>query len=252
MLFTLQKMIWFLILPPASLIIIMITGLIILNRRKRLGRMLMIFSITLLYVLSLGHVSDMLLRPLESFAPPLQQLPDAADAVIVPGGGSVDLEWISADPVPNSETYTRLIKGIELAKKLDIPLVLTGGNGEPFATRLIDADVMAEVAYDLGILQDQTIVENCSRNTLENSHEVRKVVKGDRIILVTSSYYMRRAAAMFTKRGFTVIPAPTFQLVQTRPLNLSALIPRSGNLLSSTVALAEWISLIWWGIRGEL
>ena len=252
MLFTLQKIIWFLIMPPASLVIIMIAGLIIFNRHKRLGRMLMICSIILLYVLSLGHVSDMLLRPLESFAPPLQKIPDAADAVVVPGGGSVDLEWISADPVPNSETYTRLIKGIELAKKLDIPLVLTGGNGEPFATHLIDADVMAEAAYALGILQDQTVIENRSRNTLENSHEVRKVIKGNRIILVTSSYYMRRAAAMFTKRGFTVIPAPTFHLVQTRPLNLSALIPRSGNLLSSTVALAEWVSLIWWGIRGEL
>ena len=252
MLFTLQKMIWFLILPPASLIIIMIAGLIILNRRNRLGRVLIISSITLLYLLSLGHVSDMLLRPLERFAPPLQTLPEAVDAVVVPGGGSVDLEWIHADPVPNSETYTRLIKGVELAKKLDVPLVLTGGNGEPFATRLVDADVMAEAAYALGILQDQTVIENRSRNTLENSHEVRKVVDGNRIILVTSSYYMRRAAALFTKRGFTVIPAPTFQLVQSRPLNLAALIPRSGNLLSSTVALAEWISLIWWGIRGEL
>jgi len=252
MLFTLQKIIWFLIMPPASLIIVMIAGMIILDRRRRLGRALIIISITLLYVLSLGHVSDMLLRPLESFAPPLQNLPDAVDAVVVPGGGSVDLDWIHADPIPNSETFTRLMKGIELAKKLDVTLVLTGGNGEPFATRLIDADVMAEAAYAHGMLQDQIIVENRSRNTLENSHGVRKVVKGDRIILVTSSYYMRRAAAMFTKRGFTVIPAPTFQFVQSRPWNLSALVPRSGNLLSSTIAVAEWISIIWWKVRGEM
>jgi uncharacterized SAM-binding protein YcdF (DUF218 family) len=60
------------------------------------------------------------------------------------------------------------------------------------------------------------IVENRSRNTLENAREVRKILKGKRIILATSAYYMRRAVAMSRRQGFTVIPSPTFYLVQTR------------------------------------
>lgn len=36
------------------------------------------------------------------------------------------------------------------------------------------------------------------------------------------------------------------------PSSLIILIPSAGNLAKSSVALAEWLSLAWWGIRGEL
>lgn len=239
-------------MPPSSLIILMLAGLAIARKRPRTGRSLVLAGVILLYSLSLEPVANLLLKPLESAAPPLRQLPAAADAVVVPGGGSVDLTWADAPPVPNAETWTRLVKGIELARTMNVPLVLTGGNGEPFATTLNDADVMATAALALGMPRSQVIVENRSRNTLENSHAVRRIVRGDRVILATSAYYMKRAVIMFEKRGFTVIPAPTCPLVQTRKTGFVTLIPSAGNLARSSMALAEWLSLAWWGIRGEL
>ena len=252
MLFTLQKIIWFLLMPPASLLLLICLGLLVSRRRKKTGRALVFAGLFLLYLLSLAPVANMLLRPLESATPPLQKLPAAADAVVVPGGGSVDLSWLGAAPVPNSETWTRLVKGVEIARKMRLPLVLTGGNGEPFATTLNDADVMAEAVYALGFPRSQVIVENRSRNTLENSREVRKIVHGNRIVLATSAYYMKRAVAMFTRRGFTVIPAPTCHQVQTRKTGPVLLIPGAANLANSSRAFAEWLSLAWWGLRGEL
>jgi uncharacterized SAM-binding protein YcdF (DUF218 family) len=252
MLFALQKFVWFLLMPPACLIFLMLAGLVFSEKRRKTGRGLILAGITLLYLLSLDPVADILLKPLENAYPPLRKLPLAADAVVVPGGGSVDLAWLDAPPVPNGETYTRLVKGVELATRMDIPLVLTGGNGEPFATRLNDAEVMAEAAYALGMPRNRVIVDNRSRNTLENSRAVRKIVKGDRIILATSAYYMMRAVAMFGKRGFTVIPAPTYHQLQTRQGGAISFIPLAGNLARSSLALAEWLSLAWWGIRGEL
>ena len=252
MLFSLQKLIWYLAMPPASLVLLMLTGLVIARKRRKLGRRLVFAGLILLYGLGLDPVANTLLRPLESAAPPLRQLPAAADAVVVPGGGSVDLAWAGVPPVPNAETWTRLIKGIEIARTMHVPLVLTGGNGEPFATTLNDADVMAAAAFALGMPARQVIVENRSRNTLENSHAVRRIVTGNRIILVTSAYYMKRAVIMFEKRGFSVIPAPTYPLVQTRKTGFVTLIPFAGNLERSSVALAEWLSLAWWSIRGEL
>jgi uncharacterized SAM-binding protein YcdF (DUF218 family) len=252
MLFTLQKIIWFLVMPPASLILLMLFGLALSRKRRRTGSAFVLAGLVLLYLLSITPVADRLLKPLESAAHPLQKLPAAADAVVVPGGGSIDLAWLNSAPVPNGETMSRLVKGVELARSMNIPLVLTGGNGEPFTTDLNDADVMAQTAYLLGMPRSRVIVENRSRNTLENSHAVRAIVKGDRIILATSAYYMKRAVAMFIRRGFTVIPAPTGQLVQTRKNGPTAFIPRAGVLAHSTVALAEWLSLAWWGVRGEL
>lgn len=252
MLFTLQKLIWYLAMPPSSPIMLMLAGLAVFRKRRRTGGAMVIAGLALLCLLGLDPVANMLLGPLESYAPPLRQLPSNIDAVVVPGGGSVDLAWIDSPAVPNAETWTRLVKGIEIARRLNLPLVLAGGNGEPFATRLNDADVMAQAARDLGLLPEQLIVENRSRNTLENSHAVRGIVKGNRIILATSAYYMKRAATMFTRRGFTVIPAPTYPLVQTRKTTVFTLIPSAGSLAKSSVALAEWLSLAWWGVRGEL
>lgn len=252
MLFTLQKLIWYLVMPPSSLILLMLFGLFIARRHRKTGRALVIAGLGALYLLSLDPVANLLLRPLENAAPPLQRLPAAVAAVVVPGGGSVDLAPFGVPSVPNAETWTRLVKGIELARELNVPLVLAGGNGEPFAARLNDAEVMAAAAYALGMPRQQVIVENRSRNTLENSHAVRAVVKGERIILATSAYYMKRAVRLFSKRGFTVIPAPTYHLCQPRRINIFTLIPGASNLARSSTALAEWLSLGWWGLRGEL
>ncbi|HLO26730.1 MAG TPA: ElyC/SanA/YdcF family protein [Geobacteraceae bacterium] len=252
MLFTLQKIIWFLVMPPASLFLVLLVGVAVSWKRRMAGSLLILAGLVLFYLLSIAPVADVLLEPLERAAFPLQKIPATADAVVVPGGGSVDLAWCGASPVPNAETMTRLVKGVELAKRMNIPLVLAGGNGEPFATVLNDADVMADAAYAMGMSRNRMIVENRSRNTLENSHAVRRLVKGNRIILATSAYYMKRADAMFTRRGFTVIPAPTYHLVQTRKSGPASLIPRAGIFANSTVALAEWLSMAWWRIRGEM
>jgi len=251
-LFTIQKLAWFMAIPPASLILLMLLGVAISGKRRTLGGALILSGLLLLYLLSLGPVAGLLLKPLESASHPLQKPPAAVDAVVVPGGGSVNLSWAGAHSYPNAETLTRLVKGVELAKKLRIPLVLTGGNGEPFATTLNDADVMAEAAYAMGMPRSQVIVENRSRNTLENSQAVRKLLKGNRIILATSAYYMKRAIAMFTKRGFTVIPAPTYFRYQTGKTGPASFIPSAGAFAASSQALAEWLSLAWWGLRGEM
>jgi uncharacterized SAM-binding protein YcdF (DUF218 family) len=252
MTFILQKMIWFLIMPLSIVSLLLVIGLVLINGNKRLGQVLTLFAVLLLYILSLGHTADFILRPLEGRYPPLKNEMIDVDAVVVPGGGSVDLEWINAGPVPNAETLSRLVTGVVLAKRLRVPLVLCGGNGEPFATKVNDADAMAPSAYAMGMPKEQVIVENVSRNTLENSYAVRKLVKGDRIVLATSAYYMRRAYAMFSRRGFTVIPAPTFFLAQTRTVSFNSFIPKAVDLYRSSLGLAEWAGMAWWYIRGEL
>lgn len=251
--FVLQKVLWFLILPPASLLVLTFIGLLLINKKqRRLGKFLIFSGAALLYVLSIGQVADSIVKPLERASPPLTNEEITADAVVVLGGGSVDLEWLGAAPVPNAETSSRLLEGVLVARRLRVPLVLSMGNGEPFATRANDADTMAQSALAMGVPQKQIIVENMSRNTLENSYAVRKLLRGDRIVLATSAYHMRRARAMFAKRGFTVIPAPTFFTAQKRKFTPISLIPLASALARSTTGIAEWISLAWWGLRGEM
>lgn len=87
------EMIWFLAMPPTSLIVLMLVGLAIARKRRRIGGTLLLVGLILLYALSIEPMANMLLKPLESAAPPLQQLPARADAVVVPGKGGVRPEW---------------------------------------------------------------------------------------------------------------------------------------------------------------
>jgi len=253
MLFSLQKIIWFLMLPPTNVILIILAGYVLMDRYRKIGRALILIGLASLYLLSLAPIADLIVKPLERDYPPLAKTSGLKiDAVVVPGGGSTDLEWLNVAPQPNAETMTRLAIGVQIARACRVPLILCGGNGEPFLTTVHDADAMAPAAEALGMPREQMLVERESRNTLENSHAVRKLVKGDRIVLATSAYYMRRARAMFERRGFTVVPAPCFHLCQTRTLSLITLIPRTGELMRSSIGLAEWAGLAWWTLRGEL
>ncbi|HTF99486.1 MAG TPA: YdcF family protein [Nitrospirota bacterium] len=252
MLFVLQKIIWYIIVPPASLLLLIAAGPALRKRHRKAGDILVWSGLALFYVLSLSFVSDAILRPLEHAYPVLVDTNIQADAIVVPGAGTVDREWVRAAPDMSAETGMRLMKGVELARDLRVPLVLCGGNGEPFATNLRDADAMEAAALKWGIPARQLLVERESRNTLENSHAVRKLVNGNRIVLATSAYYMRRAVAMFEHRGFTVIPAPVYFLTQSRNMNISAFVPGAGNLNRSAIGIAEWISMAWWKLRGEI
>jgi uncharacterized SAM-binding protein YcdF (DUF218 family) len=250
--FTLQKMMWYTMVPPASLVILIALGLLVQRRYFKAGRGLILIGLILLYLLSLAPVADLILKPLEGAYPVLQNRKIVADAVVVPGAGAVNLAWKGAAPIPSAETYARLVKGVELSQKLGLPLVLCGGNGEPFSLELRDAEAMAEAAQRLGVPARRIIIENKSRNTLENSYAVRKLVSGNRIVLATSAYYMRRAVMMFERRGFTVIPAPVYFLTQNRKSNPAALIPGASNLFRSSTGIAEWVGMAWWRLRGEI
>src|SRR5512143_3621445 len=94
--FLLVQIIQALILPPASLLLLMLAGVLLLRKRPIAGRWLLSLSIILLYLLSLPITADLLIKPLESFAPPLIDMPAKADAVVVLGSDVLDLSWVPA------------------------------------------------------------------------------------------------------------------------------------------------------------
>jgi uncharacterized SAM-binding protein YcdF (DUF218 family) len=250
--FALTKILHLLLLPPASLILLVLAGLILLPRRRTLGRALITGGLVLLYLLSLPSVANVLIRPLEAAYPPYAFPSKKADAVVVLGGGARDLSWVPSPPAPAESSLERLVEGISLARTLRIPLAITGGSGEINPGGVREADAMADTAARLGFPRRDLILENRSRNTWENAEYVKKLLPGRTIVLVTSAYHMRRSAAMFRKQGFTVIPAPAGYKSPLGPVSITSLIPQAGALYTSSTALAEYLSLAWYHATGKL
>lgn len=236
------------IVPPASLLIIIAAGFLIITVCRRAGRIMIASGFLLLYLLSIGPVSHALLRPLETYAPPFKDRTVKADAIVVLGGGVTDLSWTGQPSVPSNASLARLIKGIELYRKLRIPLVLVGGNGDPSRKVIPDADAMKQEATALGVPSRDVIIENKSRDTIEGARALNQVIKGKRIILVTSAFHLKRSDAMFKKAGFETIPVPTDYLSEEKKNSFRSFIPHAGSLYASSAACREYLSLSWYRI----
>ncbi len=244
--FVIAKTLLYLILPPAGMIVLMGAGFLVIRFQPVRGRILVASGFLLLYLFSIGPVAEALLEPLESYAPPLKERTIRADAIVVLGGGVVDLSWVGLPAEPSGAALARLMHGITLYRTLHLPLVLMGGNGDPSREVTSDADAMGRVAREQGVRARELVLENKSRNTLEGARSLGSLIKGKRIVLVTSAYHMKRAGGMFKKAGFDVIPAPTAYLSEKRDITPYSFLPQASSLHASSAACSEHISLFWY------
>ena len=252
MLFAAQKALLTLLLPPASLLVLIVSGLVLSRWRRTAGRVLLAVGIMLLYVLSLEPVSERLIRPLEAAFKPFAGTDLRPDAVVVLGGGVHNLSWVPAPHAPTEHSLERLVAGIYRARSLRIPLILAGGSSRITPGGVPEADAMANAAVMLGYPRKDLILDNRSRNTWENAEAVKQMLQGSTIVLVTSAYHMTRSAAMFRKQGFTVIADPTGYHEQTQQFAPAHLLPRASALELSSTALSEYVSLAWYRTTGKL
>lgn len=243
-----------LLLPPAGLLLLMALGFVIMSICRTFGRLLVASGFILLYLVSIDPVGDALIRPLERAYHPLNAAPKdwKAAAVVVLGGGVRDLAWAGLAPEPSEMSLERVVAAVRLYRSAHLPLVVVGGGGDPSKPDISEAESMARAASSLGVPRRDLIVIENARNTLESAAAAWERLRGERIILVTSAFHMKRAVGMFRKKGFLVIPAPCGYRSEERTLTVRSFIPRADCLLSSHAALAEYLSLAWYGTSGDL
>ena len=252
MFFILSKVLLYLILPPAGILILMTIGFLIVWQKRVLGWGLIGLGFLLLYGLSTGPVINSLIVPLETSYPPLKDKTVHADAIVVLTGGVHDLSWLNLEPEPSEVSLERVVRGVMLYRVAQRPLIIAGGSGSLIHSELSEADAMAHSALDLGVPAQDLVIENKSRNTLESARAVRGLLKGKRIILVTSAFHMKRSVALFKKQGFDVVPSPTGYRALSQPVSRYSFIPSAAGLSTSAVALSEYISFAWYSMKGDL
>ena len=251
--FILSKIILYLILPPASLIIVMALGVLLIRRYPRLAKIFIVFGLSVLYLLSIRPISDALIKPLESSFPPLKASSiNSANVIVVLTGGVADLSWRSISPQPSRTSLSRLVYGVTLYKQVPgTNIIISGGSGDPEKQNISEADAMKDMAIALGVPAKDMLIERDSRNTIESVNALRGFV-GKSMVLVTSASHMKRAVAMFKKMGMNVVPAPTDYTSEQKKVSLYSLIPTANHLLTSSTAFYEYISFIWYRVNGKV
>ncbi len=242
------KLISVFLLPPLNLLIVAGLGMLLLNRRPRLGRNLIITAWLLLYLLCTPFISRSLLRSLES-VPPLRSngYSDQAGAIVVLAAGAYDSAPEYDGDSATADALERVRYAARLYRATGKPILVTGGNPH---SRTAESVVMKD-ALENDFFVPVQWVEDQSENTWQNARLSYAILQPQGITtvyLVTHAWHMSRAIIAFERAGFRVIPAPT---MFTTSYHLTPLdfLPRGRALGKSFTAMHEWIGR-WWYLLG--
>jgi uncharacterized SAM-binding protein YcdF (DUF218 family) len=235
--FELRQVLKALLLPPGGPLLLGLVGLLWARRLPRLALTLCGIAIVSLTLLSTSLVGDALARSAEEYpALDLRHLTPSqsrSQAIVILGGGVRHDAPESGADEPSARTGLRLIEGARIARATRLPILVSGTAQEARAmSRFLDEDLQVPVRW----------AESASTNTHENAVFSAKLLHGqgiDRIILVTSSAHMKRAAAEFSAAGLEVAAAPA-EMWTSDDRGVQAFMPSLLGLSRSQVALYEF------------
>ena len=82
---------------------------------------------------------------------------------------------------------------------------------------------------------------------------MRRIVGGERCVVVTSAAHMRRVIALFRRTGLDPIPAPTRYQAQTNVgFGPADLYPSADGLFMAQLVEREYLGIAWATLRGRI
>jgi uncharacterized SAM-binding protein YcdF (DUF218 family) len=172
--------------------------------------MIMIVSVLFLLVVVLP-TAPWALTYLENRYPRLERIPKDATGIIVLGG-SFNLKVTQTRHVTSyNNAAGRIIAFAELAHQNPDKHLVFSGRGHVDNNNLSESHLAKKLFKGLGLDVSKITFEDKSKNTLENAVFTARLLKPnlqEKWVLVTSAYHMPRAANLFHKAGFHIIPYP--------------------------------------------
>ena len=192
-----------LVLPPGGPLLLAIAGALLARRRPRVAATLLVLGLGSLWLMSLPVVSHLMVRATEHYPGLDPTRPIAAQAIVILGGGGqyrYSPEY--GGPAAKPELLARLTYGAFLARRTGLPVLVTGYHIEAIAMR-------ATLQRSFGI--DPRWVDTQAYDTFDNARDAARLLHAAgvrRIILVTATMHLWRAAHEFAATGLQVVPAP--------------------------------------------
>ena len=248
-----SKIIWGLVAPETSLLILLICGTGLLwTRRNKSGRWIITGTIAVIVMISIFPLSTWILRPLENRFPIPSELPEQIDGIIVLAGAENILVTAARGQPSFHSGGERLTTFVWLAHLYpDAILLFTGGSGSLINQKNKSATTARKVFDQIGLDSERVLFESDSKNTAENaskSYELIKPNSDQHWILVTSAFHMPRSVGLFRKVGWSVIPYPV-DFKTTRSHNLNFDLREIGRF---SQGVREWLGIMVYWAFGKM
>ncbi len=241
------------LLPPGLNLLIIILGGIIWCYWQMAGKIVMMIGIVSLWLLSAPIIAYNMIDILQNQYPLLQmdQLNTSTShhAIVVLGGGeTVQAEYGNKNTVSDF-TLHRVDYAAYLHQKTHLPIIVSGGkaNREGVSEAELMSNILKKNFHIKTILK-----EDKSLNTADESQFIAPMMKQyhfDAVYLVTHAWHMPRSVFAFQCAGIKVIPAPMGYYVDKPDFALINFLPNIDALHVSSVAIHEFIGLLWYHFK---
>lgn len=204
MFFYLSKILAFVISPETWIIICFILGFVFYNTYPNRSKYFLIAAFTLFIIYTNKFLAYEALRSWETPVTVLSPADTAFDAGIVLGGGMV-VEDTQNKRLVFQQNVDRILQAIQLYKEKKIrTIIISSGAGSLVFPEMLEASLLKRYFTKIGIPAQDIIVDSLSNNTFENAVNTKEILHTQfpgqpRLLLITSSFHMKRAKGCFDK-----------------------------------------------------
>jgi uncharacterized SAM-binding protein YcdF (DUF218 family) len=245
------------IMPLPICLGLLIVGCIFLLKDKiKLAKYFIFIGVALLSILCITPVSHWALSALENdfekFECSSEQIKTNVPLFIAVLGGGVK----SNPELPDiskiaGASLNRLFEGIRIHKCFSgSKLIIFGGTAfGPIA----DSTVMARVARKYGVQEHDLVLFKNEKDTISSIRRLKKYVKNEQLIVVTSGFHMRRVMGMFRKLQMHPVPAPTdYYCIKSQKPVFFEFVPSLHKLWKAHIVAHEYLGILWGKLCGQI
>ena len=248
-----SKVIWGIVAPETSLLILLILGTVLMwTRRNKAASLILTSSVVVIAMVSIFPFSTWILHPLENRFPIPSKLPEEVDGIIVLAGAeNIYVTAARGQPALHGGGE-RLTTFVWLARLYPNAILLfSGGSGSLIDQKQKSDDTARKLFHQIGLKAERVQYESDSKNTAESALKSYQLVQpnpGQNWILVTSAFHMPRSVGLFRKVGWQIIPYPV-DFNTTNSSSMSFNLMEIGRL---SQGLREWVGLVAYRIKGQI
>jgi uncharacterized SAM-binding protein YcdF (DUF218 family) len=250
-------LVWHLLRPFPWLCVLPLLMAIYLRRARPDSRRrfsIMVVASGALIVFCTPLAAWLALGSLEWLNPPLIQRPAGAQAIVVLASYVRPPIPAHPNPEPDDATLYRCYLTAEMYHDgPPCPVIVSGGYADSSEVDSACAQAMRRLLIQLQISPSDLVFEQHSRTTRENASESAKLLKErnlHKIIVITNTDHLPRAAACFRKLGFDVTPCGC-HFSATDPNDwILELVPTPDAARLNQAVCHEWIGLVWYWWNG--
>jgi uncharacterized SAM-binding protein YcdF (DUF218 family) len=250
MFFFFSKILYFLITPVFWILMLLIFSFIL--KKAQLKKKLLLAGIILYIIFTNNFIFNIVAVPWEVNSKNAAEINRKYEFGIVLGG--MVSQNLKTKKIQFSPSIDRLMQAIVLYKQGKIKKILiSGGSGLLLNQDVKEAFLLKDICIKLGIYETDIITEPNSKNTHENALFTKNITGIDTVmLLITSAYHMRRAAACFKHEGFK------FDILTTDPLDQAIMgpddyfMPKAEPLVKWSFIIKEWIGFVAYKVAGYI